>query len=154
NVSKTQNVSSAFPGDMITYTIKIDNLGDFTATGIVVTDTLPQGTILVEMNPMGTVNGDVITWNITSLTSGESISLELKVMITAEEGSVRNSVYIEGDNFPDDMDETEPVIIEDPINEVDLVLEKEVSSTLVQVDANFEYKITLTNIAENTSNNV
>src|SRR5690606_28161934 len=101
NVSKTQNVSSAFPGDMITYTIKIDNLGDYTATGIVVTDTLPQGTILVEMNPMGTVNGDVITWNITSLTSGESISLELKVMITAEEGSVINKVYIEGDNFPD-----------------------------------------------------
>ncbi|WP_192349229.1 gliding motility-associated C-terminal domain-containing protein [Algoriphagus sp. Y33] len=154
NITKTQDVSSVVPGDMITYTILLENLGDNIATGIVVTDTLPQGTMLVETNPEATVSDGVITWTIESLGVDESISLELTVMVMAEEGSITNMVTVEGDNFPDDSDQTDPVTIEDPVNEVDLVLDKEVSSSLVQVNSIFEYKITLTNNSENTSNEV
>ncbi|WP_310101774.1 gliding motility-associated C-terminal domain-containing protein, partial [Algoriphagus sp. 4150] len=153
NITKTQDVTSVTPGGMVTYTIRLDNLGESIARGIVVTDTLPQGTMLVETNPVATVNGDVITWNIESLGIGESISLELKVLVVAEEGAIINKVTVEGDNFPDDSDQTDPITI-DPANEVDLILDKEVSSSLVQVNSIFEYKITLTNNSENTSNEV
>ncbi|MCE7056982.1 gliding motility-associated C-terminal domain-containing protein, partial [Algoriphagus sp. AGSA1] len=154
NITKTQDVSSVVPGEMITYTILLENLGDNIATGIVVTDTLPQGTLLVETSPEATVSEDVITWTVESLGAGESISLELIVMVMAEEGSIVNKVTVVGDNFPDDSDETDPVTIEDPVNEVDLVLDKEVSASLIQVNSVFEYKLTLTNNSENTGNNV
>uniref|UniRef100_UPI003F6F4DAC T9SS type B sorting domain-containing protein n=1 Tax=Algoriphagus sp. TaxID=1872435 RepID=UPI003F6F4DAC len=154
NITKTQDISSVVPGEIITYTILLENLGDNVATGMVVIDTLPQGTMLVETSPESTVSGDVITWTIESLDAGESISLELIVMVVAEEGSITNKVTVVGDNFPDDSDETDPVTIEDPVNEVDLVLDKEVSASLIQVNSIFEYKITLTNNSENIGNNV
>ncbi|WBL44160.1 gliding motility-associated C-terminal domain-containing protein [Algoriphagus halophytocola] len=154
NITKTQDATEIFPGEILTYTLTLENLGENLAKGLVVTDTLPQGTMLVETSPEGTVNGDVVTWNIESLEAGESIALELKVMVVAEEGSIINKVTVEGDNFPDDSDQTDPVTIEDPVNEVDLVLDKEVSASLIQLNTVFEYKITLTNNSENTSNGV
>tara|TARA_R110002020_G_C16308051_1_gene773589 strand:- start:2935 stop:4728 length:1794 start_codon:yes stop_codon:yes gene_type:complete len=153
-ITKTQDVTSIYPGEILTYTITLDNLGENIATGILVTDTLPQGTMLVETSPEANVNEDVISWNIESLDAGASVSLELKVMVVAEEGSIVNKAAVEGDNFPEDSDETDPVTIEDPVNEVDLILDKAVSSSLIRLNSIFEYKITVTNNSDNTSNSV
>ncbi|MDQ3726052.1 MAG: hypothetical protein M3335_09255, partial [Actinomycetota bacterium] len=43
-ITKTANVSTVEVGETITYTIKVENLGPETATGVTVNDPLPKGT--------------------------------------------------------------------------------------------------------------
>ena len=55
-----------------TYTIKVNNTGDLTATGVVLTDEIPAGMSYVSSSPVGTVSGSTVTWNVGSLDKAES----------------------------------------------------------------------------------
>jgi uncharacterized repeat protein (TIGR01451 family) len=55
-----------------TYTITLNNTGDLTATGVVLTDTIPLGMTYVSSTPAGTVSGSTVTWNVGSLNNAES----------------------------------------------------------------------------------
>uniref|UniRef100_UPI000716A6E2 T9SS type B sorting domain-containing protein n=1 Tax=Algoriphagus resistens TaxID=1750590 RepID=UPI000716A6E2 len=153
SVVKTQDVSEVKTGELITYTIAISNLGEYDARNMVVSDTIPDGTMLVEASDGGQEAEGIVTWMIDGIPAGETVELELKVMVTAEEGSIVNSVWVSGENFPGTGDETDPVEV-DNLNEVDLKVMKEVSATLVMLGSQFEYKITVENDSENTSNEV
>jgi uncharacterized repeat protein (TIGR01451 family) len=86
----------SFPGDTITYFLRLRNLTlDIPISGIVVSDTLPAGTSLVSTNPPSTLTGDRVTWDIPRLDPGEQTVLELVVQ-TAEDapaGILYNSQY-------------------------------------------------------------
>jgi len=60
-----------------TYDIKVDNTGDLTATGVVLTDEIPVGMTYVSSDPAGTVAGTRIGWNVGSLNKAESRSFKL-----------------------------------------------------------------------------
>ena len=68
--------SGASPGQQIQYTVEVQNLGPSTATGVVVTDTLPVGITFVSAtgeawshNGGAGPNG-VVTWNVGTLSTG------------------------------------------------------------------------------------
>ncbi len=61
-------------GDEITYTITVSNYKASEATGTIVTDEIPNGTNVTVANG-GVVTGDVITFNIGTMASGESKTL-------------------------------------------------------------------------------
>jgi uncharacterized repeat protein (TIGR01451 family) len=60
-----------------TYDITLDNTGDLTATGVVLTDEIPTGMSYVSSDPAGTVSGSTVTWNVGSLNKADSRTFTL-----------------------------------------------------------------------------
>ncbi len=71
-VTKT-GPSSAVPGNQITYTVTVQNLGPSNASGVVLSDLLPAGVTYVSTNPAGVYDpvGDSVSWNVGTLTVAE-----------------------------------------------------------------------------------
>jgi uncharacterized repeat protein (TIGR01451 family) len=90
------------PSQNVTYTIKVKNLGPQSATGVVITDPLPVGTVFVSATvsqgtftapPVGT--GGVVTANINSIANGATVTLTVVVKVTGKnQSSVTNTVSV------------------------------------------------------------
>ncbi len=67
--------------DPIVYTIKIINDKPADVTGTVVTDQIPFGTTYIPNSATmgGTVSGNMVTWNIGTITANDEITLEFQV---------------------------------------------------------------------------
>jgi uncharacterized repeat protein (TIGR01451 family) len=99
-VSKTADRSEAQPGDVISYTVTVRNQGNSVMNGISVQDIMDgnAGATVVDPNG-GQVNGSSITWNVASLSGGESrtIGYTERLGYNVRQGdSVRNSVTVSG----------------------------------------------------------
>jgi uncharacterized repeat protein (TIGR01451 family) len=76
------------PNSNIDYTITLRNVGNADATGVKLTDPLPDNTSFVSADGGGTYAGGVITWSVPTVPKGTpgtggSITLHLKVKIDA-----------------------------------------------------------------------
>lgn len=85
NQKTTQNINFV-SGDIITYYLDIKNNSTSTQTNIKVTDTIPNGLILLSESITGegaTVNSskNQITWNISQIKAGETITLTFNVKV-------------------------------------------------------------------------
>ena len=70
------------PGDTFTYTITATNNSATTvANGVVVTDTLDSDLIFVSATGGGALSGSTVTWNVGSLTQGESVNVTVTVQV-------------------------------------------------------------------------
>ncbi|QKX17133.1 DUF4347 domain-containing protein [Microbulbifer sp. YPW1] len=101
-VDKDDGGISAEPGDQITYTIDYGNNGNIDATGVVITESLPEYvTFDPADNPGWTLNGDTLTFNVGDLVAGETGSVELIVTVIdplpAGVEETNNTVSIDGD---------------------------------------------------------
>ncbi|MFP4642580.1 MAG: DUF7507 domain-containing protein [Chloroflexota bacterium] len=63
--------------DQATYDIEVNNTGDLTATGVVLTDEIPEGMSYVSSDPAGTVSGNTVVWDVGSLNESDSRSFKL-----------------------------------------------------------------------------
>ena len=103
-LSKSADVTTAIPGDTITYTLTYGNTGPGDATDLVITDTIPANTTLVpgSISGGGTESGGVITWNLGPLLAGQ-INRTVTFAVTVDAG-VLAGVVIDNDataNFDD-----------------------------------------------------
>ena len=103
-LSKSADVTTAEPGDTITYTLTYGNTGPGDATNLVITDTIPTNTTLVpgSISGGGTESGGVITWNLGPLLAGQ-INRTVTFAVTVDAG-VLAGVVIDNDataNFDD-----------------------------------------------------
>lgn len=76
NITKEGPAQVTLFGDA-TYTINVNNIGELTATGVVLTDEIPEGMAYVSSSPSGTVSEKTVTWNIGSLSKDESKTFTL-----------------------------------------------------------------------------
>jgi uncharacterized repeat protein (TIGR01451 family)/gliding motility-associated-like protein len=143
-VTKEPSVSSASPGELVDYSITINNIGVWNAKNIVVTDTLPEGLIPMSASNEGVITDNIIVWNIPIVGPGESLTLTVSVMVTLEEGAMVNEVLVEGSNF-DAVEAAAPPLT---VNQVDLVLTKEVSASIVAKGRTFTYRLSVENISD------
>jgi uncharacterized delta-60 repeat protein/uncharacterized repeat protein (TIGR01451 family) len=69
------------PGNPLTYTITVNNLGPATATGVAITNILPAGAAFVSASPAGHVvlGGEVVFTNLGSLGSGMQTTVSVVV---------------------------------------------------------------------------
>ena len=78
------------PGDIIEYTIAVENKGYANATNVVVTDKVPEGTALVEIENEGTQLEDgTIKWVIPTITAEngkETVKFKVKVNLDLNDG--------------------------------------------------------------------
>ena len=169
-LEKTSSVSTAEPGDPITWTVTLTNTSAATtdATGVTVSDALPTGVSLVEAT---TANGAYAagSWTLSDpLAPGATASLTLEAMIddSVTDGTVITNVAEvatqdqndldsaagndDGDQSEDDEDRA-AVTITVPVDpRVDLELQKTVNATIARPGDSVTWTITLSNTAEAT----
>ena len=80
-ILKTDGRTTAQPGQTLTYTLTISNVGNQGATGVTVTDTIPDNTTFVSASDGGTFAGGVVTWTIGSLAAGETVTRLVEVQV-------------------------------------------------------------------------
>jgi len=83
-VAPVMRIEKAGPGQAVSgaefsYNMVVRNLGNGTATGVTVRDTLPAGLTFVSADPTASVAGNVITWNAGSLATGASTTFAMTV---------------------------------------------------------------------------
>ncbi len=80
-LAKDDGRPSAVPGQTITYTLTVTNVGTRDATGVTLTDQLPQNTTFISAGDGGTQSAGTVTWPAFSLASGASVTRTLTVRI-------------------------------------------------------------------------
>lgn len=94
-VTKSVNLSTVYPGQTVTYTIVVKNVGNGTAGHVMVTDTLPTDFVFAD-DQMSTRS-----WTYTSLAAGESKTMTADVVISqsALGGTYTNTVTAKADDL-------------------------------------------------------
>jgi uncharacterized repeat protein (TIGR01451 family) len=146
-VGKSDSPDPVRVGSNLTYSITVTNFGPSTATGVVLTDTLPAGVAFVSANnPHGTASqaGGIVTFNLGALTNGEVVALSL-VVTPASPGGITNVVNLSANEAdPASANNTAQAIT--AVGAVtDLVLGKSASPDPVLVGSNVTYTLTVTN---------
>ena len=155
-------------GDVIKYTIKVKNEGTLPKT-ISVTDTIKSGLTYVEgtlsvdrANTGATITNGVLTITDYELLAGQEMTITFNVRVNEltdadySKDENENIIYskridanvasVDGKSTPDDK---EYEVIKPVIN-----VKKEVSKTLVSVNEEFYYDITVTNVGTDVGNTV
>jgi uncharacterized repeat protein (TIGR01451 family) len=105
-VAGASGPAAAAPSTQITFTVSVSNVGPSTATGVVVTDTLPAGVTFVSATGGGVFSGGVVTWpTIASIAPGApATSFDVVVDVDGgTSGSITNIVGVTptvGDPIP------------------------------------------------------
>ena len=143
---KTVNDTTVEPGDLITYTIKVENKGNAPAENVAVTDAVPAGLSDVsEISHEGNLEDGVISWTIAKLDAGASEELTFKVKIpeNAADGAVyKNTAVVDGDKT---NEVTTTVDIPEPPAAPVVTAVKTVSDTTVEPGDVITYTITVKN---------
>ena len=160
NISKTDSPDPVQPGQNITYTISYSNTGASAATGVVISDTIPDNTTFVSASPAPASapmvgSGGTVTWNIGNLAVGGSGVVTLVVKTGAGLGNgtlITNSSYsIDGDQ--NELTTGNPVITT-VSGTIALSLSKTDSPDPVAPGATLTYVLTITNGGTGNSNNI
>jgi uncharacterized repeat protein (TIGR01451 family) len=80
-------INEVYPGDIITYTIAVNNIGNGTALDTEFVDTLPAipGEVgYITSTPAGLLSGNILSWNLGSLASGNGVTATVVVSVTAQ----------------------------------------------------------------------
>ncbi|MEI7615983.1 MAG: hypothetical protein WCJ54_04645, partial [Actinomycetota bacterium] len=89
-LSITDNPDPVGAGQSVTYTIRYKSVTGTNLTGVVITDTIPEGTIFVSASSGSIIEGNVVKWNIGNLAAnGEgAVTLVVNIPLTSTEGSI------------------------------------------------------------------
>ena len=82
-VTATDAPDPVAAGATLTYTLSYSNSGNVTATGVVISDTVPANTAFVSATAGGTLSGSVVTWSIGALAAGASGSVQFVVRVAS-----------------------------------------------------------------------
>ena len=138
--------------DEIEYVITVTNRGPNDATGVVVSDLLPDGLVFIEANNEN-YNADTGVWYIGDLANGESISIMITARINVT-GNVTNFVNVTGNEFDHDKtNNNDNVTVEIP-KEVDLSVNKTVNNENQYNGDEIIYEIVISNNGVDNATNV
>ena len=138
--------------DEIEYVITVTNRGPNDATGVVVSDLLPDGLVFIEANNEN-YNADTGVWYIGDLANGESISIMITARINVT-GNVTNFVNVTGNEFDHDKtNNNDNVTVEIP-KEVDLSVNKTVNNENPYNGDEIIYEIVISNNGVDNATNV
>jgi len=97
SVDKTANVSSGSPSSRINFTLVVANTGNATLDPVIATDPLPFGLDEPVSSSGGLISGNVATWSLGKMSSGETRTLWLEAHINGSAfGNLTNYAHVEG----------------------------------------------------------
>ena len=106
SISKTASPDPVAAGGEITYTLNFENVGDVSATSVVVSDTIPANTTFVSASGGGSPDPGAVHWNLGTVPAGSSGVLQLVVRVTSP---LPTGTTITNDAYSIDSGETAPV---------------------------------------------
>jgi uncharacterized repeat protein (TIGR01451 family) len=142
SISKTADVEEVLVNGAVVWTVVVTNDSPAVAENVVVTDTLPAGLVLNEVEaPAGTSYDDATNvWTVGTLAKGASRTLTLRTTAPAVEGNVVNKVVVTTTTPEDDeenneaQDDVDVVVADVSVTKVagadDVVLGDEVTWTI------------------------
>lgn len=83
SVTKTANRNEVYIGRDFEYTITVNNSGNADATGVTLTDTIPNGTQFISASNGGQMSGGSVNWNLGTIAAGQSMSVNMTVKANA-----------------------------------------------------------------------
>ena len=100
SITKGANRTTYAPGETVTYTIVVTNVGSFDALGVTVTDPIPAGmTLQSASSTQGTCSGTTtVTCTIGTLTPSASATITILATIPASGGGFENIATVSSDN--------------------------------------------------------
>lgn len=158
-ITKSDDPDPVTPGGTLTYTVTVTNNGPGDATGVTVTETLPNGVTLQTVDQDGgaasfTQAGQVLTIDAGSLTAAASTVFTIVVTVdSTTEGTITNGATVTG-NEPD-SDTSNNTASEDTESrpEIDLVVAKTADATVVAGES-MTYTLSITNNGPNDATGV
>ncbi len=100
-ISKFSQFDAVAAGDNLTYTLTITNYGPSSASGVVVTDTLPSGLTYSEAAPLPISGPNPLVWNLGTLLPGETQTITMVTLVNSmATGMLTNTVQVQA-NEPD-----------------------------------------------------
>ncbi len=122
-------------GDVVTYVMTIQNIGEGKATGLEVMDKAPNGMVFMKDSVEGgdsfqIAEDGTITWKVAVLAAGESRTMSFKASVPKTDGDVNwvnvaSAIYENNPENPEPTPENpEPDPTPIPSNEVEVIVEK------------------------------
>jgi uncharacterized repeat protein (TIGR01451 family) len=99
-MSKVLTTPPPAPGGNAVFTLTVTNNGPSTATGVVVTDTLPAGLTYVSNSCGATFADPTLTWNVGTLAVSASASCTLTVAVNSTSTNTASATGNESDPTP------------------------------------------------------
>ncbi len=99
-IHKQASPGPAFPGSIITYTLTVTNTHALEpAHDLVLTDTLPLGTSLLQAEPFPSQDGSLLTWQTPSLNPGATFTVSLTVQVTCPPALLVTTLRVVTDTY-------------------------------------------------------
>ena len=128
-ILKSASHDTRAPGELLTYTLDVENLGPGDATGVVLTDTLPAGTSYESDDGGCDASGEpVIVCALGNLAAGASTAIQIVVRLdlaTQPDAQLENRAEVEGDQPDPDPGNDEDTVITTVTPLADLRVDKE-----------------------------
>ena len=94
SIAKSANPTSVGAAQNLTYTLTVTNNGPATATGVVVTDTLPGTVTFVSASAGCSESGGTVTCTTASLANGANVQFTITVIAPGALGSISNTASV------------------------------------------------------------
>jgi uncharacterized repeat protein (TIGR01451 family)/gliding motility-associated-like protein len=149
NLSVVKTVSNLNPivGSNVVFTIVATNLGSGNATGVKVTDVLPNGyTYVSDIPRTGTFANSNSTWIIGDLANGASVTLTITAKVNAV-GPYANTATVTGNELDPDLSNNSSTVTPVPTTGMaNLSIQKTATNAIISVGSEFDYTIVVKNI--------
>ena len=158
SIAKTHIPSQAIPGETVTYTVTVSNVGTSASSGAVtVTETPPPGLTVTALSGTGwTCTVPTSCTRSDALAPGASyppITVTTSVGTSAPPGTVTNTAVVSGggDSSSTNNTATDPTVIAAPAPGMDLTITKTHSPSTVVPGQTFTYLVTVLNVGTSPS---
>jgi uncharacterized repeat protein (TIGR01451 family)/fimbrial isopeptide formation D2 family protein len=166
-ITKTDGVTSALPGQTLTYTIVVTNQGNQDGTGVVVSDTFLTGlfsSVVASNGGVVDLATGTVVWNLGALGAGQSVTLTLSCVLNGtfadipgglDNNAIRNTVTVtdDGANGPDPTPGNNTATDEDDlVPQPDLRIRKTDGVLVAKPGQVLVYRIVATNDGAQNSN--
>ncbi len=146
SLAKTSSPATVEQGEEATFTLTVTNAGPSPATGIEVTDELPEGVTFVSAAAsVGAYDEATGVWTIGSLADEGTATLDIVVTVDAA-GPIENRASITARNEDDpDLEDGVDSTVLDSEPRIDLSVTKAVSDPVAAIGSEVEFTVTVAN---------
>lgn len=156
-ISKTDSMDPVTAGTALTYTVRVDNIGNAPADGVTVTDTLPAGVTLVSTSGCAEDPAGVPTCSLGIIDAGSFTEFSVDVTVDPSvTGLITNNISVTTSSVESDIANNSAAEDTSVVAEADLSITKMDSSDPIISGGNqvLVYTIEVTNAGPSDATNV